>query len=169
MNVVAVFLIGVVVLFGLIWQALLIFIKYREPKTPQTKYCDRLFPMILIGDVVLLGTIVYGILCACDARRTDFTGAIFLSWVLKAMVFLIVIITLGYFGPLVVVFALSWEIYFWLEYGHLESLPILTPFVTWVFVPTEDWQPAAYVVFQCLYCLISSIIDFLTFRARQKL
>ena len=158
MNAIQVIVIGLISFLGLIWQFWLtdkdISRKKESGVAPR-----RLYVPLVAGFLIVLGAIVYCIIVRLDPRKASIAWPTLLLWCSKAFVFALVINLKSYFGPLVVSFVASSELYYLMEYGEWHPVPLLSALADWVFEFGPHWVSIAYLVVQTVYCFATSTAE----------
>lgn len=157
MNPIVVLVIGTVMLFGLGWQLHLVRrdLDHWDRERPPA----RVLPAAVFGLVVVVGTMIYGVVCLMDGRRVDVDLGTTTLWNFKAVLFLGTVTIKAYFGPVVNAFVLCSALYALGEHGELRAIPVLQTFADWMFDAGPEWLSVVWIILSLVYCFLASGVD----------
>ena len=146
-------LIGGICLVGILWQLRL----FKKDKA--VGKAQRLRIPAYFCAAVIIGFVGFGLFSLFDSRNRTYSPEDLFRTTGKAIVFSICLLGKSYLGPLFVAGALSYSVYCFAQFGHLESVPILSGILDWVFDAAPDAVQSGYLVLVCLYAFGSSFHD----------
>lgn len=109
----------------------------------------------VFGAVVALAVVAYAGFSWGDAKKPNFDFVVFLYFVAKALVFLLIVVIKAFFGILVATYVLCSEAYFYMEYGRFQPVPILSELLNWVFSFAPTWASTVWLSGQVAFAVLS--------------
>jgi len=152
-------LLGGITILAFFWQFKLCKKDMTEIKRDGHKYPSRLtFGLILCG-CLILGIITHGLIAIYIDERHSYTYTQMWDQVRPTLWFSLIFIIKSYFGPIITMGSLAIAAYFYINYGMLTNLPIVTDLMNFAGSLAPDWLEKVYALVNSGFAIIMSLKD----------
>jgi hypothetical protein len=108
--------------------------------------------------LLIVGIIVHGII-AIHVDHQPYTYAQIRSEVFKTMWFALVFLVKSFFGPILTMGSAAIAAYYYLNYGVIAKLPIVTAIMDFAASLGPDWLDNIYTLVYSSYAVVTSLYD----------
>jgi hypothetical protein len=156
-------LLGGITILGLYWQYKL-FSKdkkhFKDVKYHKSinKAPGRIKFGFWLCTLLIVGIIVHGLI-AIHVDRQPYTYAQIWSQVLKTIWFSLVFLVKSFFGPILTMGSAAIAAYYYLNYGIIAKLPIVTAIMDFAASFAPDWLENIYTLVYSGYAVVTSLYD----------
>lgn len=174
MNALMIIVMGIISIVGIVWQVAIIKKDndndYSVPDFFENLFegdivyafenlHKRLIPSIILGAIILVGTIVWMIIVLLVDSNSEVTSDLAFGILIKVVVLVLAFNFKSYFGPLVVCFVATVSVYNIFEYGFIEYINLLQPLIDWIFDYFPVWIKYTYWVIFLLNSALTSLYE----------
>lgn len=152
-------ILGGIVVLGIYWQYKLCQKDTNEFKSYRRKYPSRIKWGAFLCGLLIAGIIVNGLIGIYIDDRRPYSGAQIWMQVRTTILFSFIFLIKSYFGPILTMGALAIAAYYYLNYGMLTNLPIVSAVMDFTASLAPDWLENIYTVVYSGYAVVTSLKD----------
>ena len=156
-------LLGGITVLGIYWQYRLMARDTKQFKDVRSyKSINKAPSRLRIGGwlcfILIVGIVAHGVI-AIHVDKQPLTYSQILSEVSKTAWFAVIFLTKSFFGPVITMSGAAIAAYYYLNYGTIANLPIITSIMEFAASFAPDWLENVYTLLYSGYAIVTSLYD----------